>query len=214
MEWVAPAQPSHRQPAAAGGAVHLDRLQRVGAARRVEPAARAEQRADKAPVPGQQLHEQDRRQAWPARRPPVGPARHRHCAAPPCRRVSLRITRSSSAARSAWREVAARGLARTTSRLPPGSDARYPRARCRSWRRTRLRTTAGPTARLTTNPTRAGSVVPGRTSRCPERSGWPARAPLRTAAEKSSRRRIRAAAGSIALYSRSHSHRHRALIRR
>jgi hypothetical protein len=61
-----------------------------------------------------------------------------------------------------------------------------------------LRTTAPPTARLTTNPVRAGSRDPGRTSRCPVSRGRPVRLPPRTAAEKSSRRRIRAAAGSKA----------------
>ena len=35
----------------------------------------------------------------------------------------MSITRSSSAARSAWRAVPARGFARTTSRLPAGSDS-------------------------------------------------------------------------------------------
>src|SRR5450631_3188606 len=65
-----------------------------------------------------------------------------------------------------------------------------------SLRRTVFRTTAPPTARLTTNPVRAGSRDPGRTSRCPVSRGRPVRLPLRTAAEKSSRRRIRAAAGS------------------
>jgi hypothetical protein len=129
VEWMAAAQPADRQPAAVRGAMHLDGLQRVGAAGRVEAAARAEQRADEAPVPCQQVQEQHGNRRRPACRPPISPARYRHCGAPPCRRVSFRITRSSSAASSAWREVAARGLARTTSRLPPGSDGRYPRAR-------------------------------------------------------------------------------------
>jgi hypothetical protein len=106
------------------------------------------------------------------------------------------MTRSSSAARSSWRAVAARGLARNTRRLPPGSDVKCPRARWRSCRRTRLRTTAGPTLRPTTKPTRAGSAT-GRTSKRPEIKGLPARLPRSRAALNSAVRRSRAAAGSI-----------------
>jgi hypothetical protein len=80
---------------------------------------------------------------------------------------------------------------------------RYPRARCRSRRRTRFRTTAGPTARLTTNPTSACRSEPGSTSRLPDSSGRPALLPRLLAASKSARRRIRAAAGSMSMRWRS-----------
>jgi hypothetical protein len=59
-----------------------------------------------------------------------------------------------------------------------------------------LRTTAPPTARLTMNPARGGSADPSWTSRYPVSRARPARRPPRTAAVKSARRRIRAAAGS------------------
>jgi len=45
-----------------------------------------------------------------------------------------------------------------------------------------FRITARPTARLTTNPARAGSCDPGRISRCPVSRGRPVRLPPRTAA--------------------------------
>jgi len=113
-----------------------------------------------------------------------------------CRRSSCVITRSSSAASSDWRAVAARGFARTTSRVPAGSDPIRPRISSRSRRRTLLRTTAPPTAPLTMNPARGGSADPSWTSRYPVSRARPARRPPRTAAVKSARRRIRAAAGS------------------
>jgi len=116
---------------------------------------------------------------------------------PPCRRSNASSTRSRSAARSAWQAVAARGVARTTSRLPPGSNPRYPRARWRSRRRTVFLTTAEPTALLTTKPTRAGSWLSCRTSKRPDTSGRPALLPPRVASAKSVLRRILAAAGSI-----------------
>jgi hypothetical protein len=171
------------------------RLQRVRATRRVEPAPGCEQRADEAAVPVEEQDEKPGRGRWPLPGLSLCCARHGRCA-PPCRRSKAPITRSSSAARSVWRAVAARGLARTTNRLPSGSDPRYPRARCLSRRRTRLRTTAPPTARLTTKPTRAGSSCPAWQSRCAESSCRPARRPPRIAAVKSERRRIRDAAGS------------------
>jgi hypothetical protein len=193
---MAAAQPPRRQPGTAHGAVHLHRLQRVRAARRVEPAPGPEQRADKTPVPVQEQNENPGGGRRPLPRLSLCRACHGRCASP-CRRSKTPITRSSSAARSAWRAVAARGLARTTNRLPAGSDPRYLRARCLSRRRTLLRTTAPPTLRLTTKPTRAGSSWPAWQSRCPETRCLPARRPPRIARVKSERRRIRDAAGSI-----------------
>jgi hypothetical protein len=257
-------QSPYRQPCAPRGPVQLHRLHRVRAARRVEPAARAQQRADELPVARQHhqqrprrrrapptntgrlaLHRQHRRtslHAIPSQHRPsqLRPGRyhclpwhplvsrgrglprsprlacghrlirrrgtvrpHGHPLAFPCRRSKAPITRSRSAARSAWQAVGARGPARNTSRLPPGSMHRYPRARCRSRRRTRFRTTAGPTARLTTNPTSACRSEPGSTSRLPDSSGRPALLPCLLAASKSARRRIRAAAGSMSMRWRS-----------
>jgi len=164
MERVAPADPPHGQPAASASAVHPDRLQRVRAARRVKPASGSKQRADEHPVAGDQPDKQPRREQPPRLRRPCGIPPRVHTA-PPCRRSNDRITRPSSAAKSTWLAVAAGGLARNTRRLPAGSDCRYPAARCRSRRLTRLRTTAGPTARLTMKPILGGSLTPSRTSR-------------------------------------------------
>jgi hypothetical protein len=68
---------------------------------------------------------------------------------------------------------------------------------------TRLRTTAGPTARLTVKPILGGSVTPSRTSRCPTSSGRPTLLPEPIAALNSVRRRIRAADGSIGYHRRA-----------
>ncbi len=196
MERMTLAEPPDRQPASAPGAVHPHRLQRVRTARRIEPAARRQQRADQPPVEPDQPHKSARQR----RRPPDRVPGRFYClfhTAPPCRRSRTRITEPRSAAKSAWLAVAAGGLARNTTRLPRGSECRYPATRWRSRRRTRFRTTAGPTARLTMNPTRAGSSDSGRTTRWPTTHARPARRPRRTAAVNSARRRIRAAGGSI-----------------
>ncbi len=196
MERMTLAEPPGRQPASAPGAVHPHRLERVRTARRIEPAARRQQRADQPPVEPDQPHKSARQR----RRPPDRVPGRFYClfhTAPPCRRSRTRITEPRSAAKSAWLAVAAGGLARNTTRLPRGRECRYPATRWRSRRRTRFRTTAGPTARLTMNPTRAGSSDSGRTTRWPTTHARPARRPRRTAAVNSARRRIRAAGGSI-----------------
>jgi len=120
--------------------------------------------------------------------------------APTCRRSNLLITRSRSAARSCWLACAAAAFARTTKRLPPGSDRRYPRISSRRRRLTRFLVTAEPTARLTTNPTLAGSrscTPSARTSRWPTKRGRPARTPARTVSANSAPRRIRDSGGRI-----------------
>lgn len=122
------------------------------------------------------------------------------CRVAPCLRSSVFTTTSSSAANAACPAVAARGLARNTSRLPRGRLCRYPATRCLRRRRTLFRTTASPTARLTMNPAFGGSSQPSRTSRCPTSSGRPYLRPPRIAAVKSVLRRMRAALGSIACH--------------
>lgn len=119
-------------------------------------------------------------------------------------RVLHRATPPRSRARAASRSRAsssgpaspAPGNARTTTRLPAGSCPSRSRTRWRRRRLTRLRTTALPTALLTTKPARdegavspdsCGSVAP-LVRRWTTRSGRPARRPRRTAAAKSSRR--------------------------
>jgi hypothetical protein len=122
-----------------------------------------------------------------------------HCwRAPTCRRSSRPSTRSRSAARSAWRTPAAAGCARNTSKQPLGSEATRPRISSRSRRFTRLRTTAEPTARLTTKPTfgSASSGTRPAASRCPDKVGPPARWPKRIVRLNSSGLLIRDCCGS------------------
>src|SRR5215472_15094102 len=100
--------PAQREPRAAQRTVLENRVERVGTARRVEPAVRAGHRADEPAVPADQEHEDPGTRGGPCLR--WLPARiRRHRKAPTCRRMSVPITRSSSAARSAWRAVAACG---------------------------------------------------------------------------------------------------------
>lgn len=186
MEWVAPPDAPDSQPGAAQCSVYGDRLEPVGAARRVEPAAWTEHRADERPV------EPDGDDECPSgeARHPLRLLRHLCPSVADSRRLSRRSNaRSSSAARCSYRADAAGGLARTTSRLPRGSRSRRSRIRCRSRRLTLLRTTAPPTARLTTNPTWGASSP--ETLRCTTRAGRPARLPRLMAVWKSSPRRMR-----------------------
>jgi len=190
--------------------MRTESLQRVGTAGRLKPASRRDQRADQTPVHDNWRHEHPCRRRRNGCRLLYCPRAHRRCSAPTCRRSSRPRTRSRSAARSAWHAVAAAGFARTTRRLPAGSESRCSRTKTRSRRFTRLRTTAVPTARLTIKPTFADSSgrTPGQgtaipesgesgTTRCPVIAGRPARRPSRTARRKSAGRFIRACRGSI-----------------
>src|SRR5690606_2993921 len=110
---------------------------------------------------------------------------------------------SRSRASSAWSASPAPGSARTTTRLPGGSWSTRSRIRWRSLRFTLLRTTAPPTALLTTKPARVGGALsPGACGsvatlrRCTTRCWRPARRPRRTAIAKSSRRLSRISAVS------------------
>ena len=113
-------------------------------------------------------------------------------------------SRSRQRARSASNRVvlaaAAAGNARTTNRPPSGRSVRRHSIRCRSRRRTRLRVTAGPQARLTTKPTRAGAPgdsaseaveVSCARAKCTTTVLLPARRPRRVATPKSRLRRRR-----------------------
>ena len=186
VEGMAPGEPPHRQPQSPHRAVHPQRLQRVLAARGREPAPRGEQRADEPPVAGHGHHKHARgRRCGTAASAELGLRLLAHWrSAPTCRRSSRPSTRSRSAARSAWRAPAAAGWARTTSRQPPGSEASRLRISSRSRRFTRLRTTAEPTARLTTKPTfgraSSGTETRRRTEQVPGRAAAPpARRPER-----------------------------------
>lgn len=129
--------------------------------------------------------------------------------------AAVRSTRRSARSKSApnWcaGRSAAAGNARTTTSDPDGTaPTRVHRTptRCRSWRRTRLRTTAPPTLTPTTKPTRGGndaakSPSPDETSallsggrRCTTTAPAPACRPCRTTTANSVDRRSRLAAGS------------------
>ena len=115
--------------------------------------------------------------------------------------VTLVRQRRRSASSSAEVAVADAGSARTTSTAEPGSPAsagRCSRVRCRSRRFTRLRTTALPTALLTTKPTRAGCPG-GWTSRWTTRVRDPQRRPDRAVRRKASLSMSRCAAGSTSV---------------
>jgi hypothetical protein len=179
-------------------------VDRIGAARRREAAALSEQRAHQPAVALDGDHQQTRKQRRPARhgRPPLDVAGAQRARAA-----------SRSAARLALEAVAAAGSTRTTTVAVSGRTASRGRIRCRNWRRMWLRTTAPPTARGTTNPTRAppatALAVTGVTGvtvtgiRWTTRAGRQARRPCRTVELKSERCRSRDAAGSTGIRVRS-----------
>jgi hypothetical protein len=208
---MAAGKPAHRQPQATRRAVGAQRLHGVLTARRGEPASGGEQRADEPLVQDNGDDKHPCRWCRHGRVCVVNVRRaHSWRSAPTCRRSSRPMTRSRSAARSAWCAPAAAGWARSTSRQPPGSEARRLRISSRSRRFTRLRTTAEPTARLTTKPTFAGSpertapaesAAPGAgpaSSRWPASMEPPARRPVRSTRRKSSVRLILDCCGSTA----------------
>jgi hypothetical protein len=97
------------------------------------------------------------------------------------RRAPARLRQESRSRKSSECSVlAARGRARTTTSLP--SRTSLSRHACRSRRVTRLRTTATPTDRLTTNPSLGSPLV---ASACTTTVGEPARRPRRVMAAKS-----------------------------
>jgi hypothetical protein len=190
---VAATEPTQRQPTAPYGTMPLQRLDGVGRARGVEPATRPEEWRDKQLVEpdGQHEHAGDHRPACPSLLP-----------------IAWARARSRAAARLAEDAAAASGKARTTTRLPPGRWSSLAVIKWRSRRNTRFRTTAGPTARDTTKPTRAGPDGSAR-SMAGERSRWTAtsrdrpRRPPRSVAVNSARWRSRAVAGSTSLRPRA-----------
>src|SRR5664280_298960 len=129
--------------------------------------------------------------------------------------AAVRSTRRSARSKSApnWcaGRSAAAGNARTTTSDPDGTaPTRVHRTptRCRSWRRTRLRTTAPPTPTPTTKPTRGGndaaeapslderSALSSGGRKCTTTAPAPACRPCRTTTANSVDRRSRLAAGS------------------
>jgi hypothetical protein len=211
---VAPRDPPRSQPQPADDSVCLDGRDRIRTTARIEPTALAEERADQAAIRNYRDDDHPGRDAGTPRDGRTDRAARvdvcgLHCASAPSPTASGRSRQrrrpaSRSPANCADDDPAAAGRTRTTRRAPAGSWGSRAATRCRSWRRIRLRTTAPPTARLTTKPARApaaGDVASaagtdGR-SRWTTSRGRPARRPRRTAAVKSGRCRSRDAAGSI-----------------
>lgn len=171
----------------------LHGLQSIGRTRGVVAAHLAVQRTDGETVALEQpdQHGLDRRE--PSHRRDV---RHRA----PARTSAA----SRCSARVALSADCAAGRARTTTRDPRGNLSTRSRIRWRSWRLTRLRSTAEPTALLTTKPTDVcppvrGTRAPvtperrgsGPITRCVTRVGWVPLAPRRIVCRKSSPLRMR-----------------------
>ncbi len=204
---MAPSNTPDGQPYPARRSVNGDGLETIGTTGRLEPAPRPQQRADECAVEPdeREQHAGDQPFREPVGLPGrLGRGRMLRChdrpsvgvrASDPRRRSRRLSATSSSAARCSLRADAAGGLARTTKRLPLGSIGRRLRMRCLNLRLTWFRTTAPPTALLTTKPTSGGSSA-SRRFRCATRTGRPARRPRRIASANSSPRRMRDADGS------------------
>ena len=167
--------------------MHRQRLDGVRTAGRVEATGRGQTGRDPALV---EPHREQRCTSSPAGRQRERPAHRRRPAA------SIRDSAESRSRPSSVLDAAAAGgSARTTTSAPAGTRPSRARRRWRSRRCTRCRTTAPPTARLTTKPARVSSR-PDRRATCTTRVPPAIRRPRRTAVTKSSRRVSRAAAGS------------------
>ena len=130
------------EPAACDGAVVFHSFKCISRTGGVIAAHLAVQRADREAICPQQPDEHPFKGVEPHRTP----------------------ERDKAASRSLAREdadsCAARGSARITRRDPAGRSSRRSRIKWRRRRLTRLRTTAGPTALLTTNPTEIWAALP------------------------------------------------------
>ncbi len=192
-------QPPHGQPRPAQRPVNGQGLDRVRAARGVKPARGRQGWRNPPAVELQDVHQHPSYRARPVRRArSVSRGSHPHRRLPerepaPASRRSAPPRSSSSAALLAPADA---GNARTTTSAPPGSSGSRPRIRWRNRRCTRCRTTAPPTVRPTTKPTRGAASASPQRARCTTTAPHAARRPRRTAVAKSSRRVSRAVAGS------------------
>lgn len=174
-------------------------LDGVRAARGVKPARGWQGWRDPPAVEPQDVHQHPSYRARPVSRArPMNRGSHPHRRLPerepaPVSRRSAPPRSSSSAALLAPAEA---GSARTTTSAPPGSSGSRPRIRWRNRRCTRCRTTAPPTVRPTTKPTRDAASASSQRARCTTTAPHAARRPRRTAVAKSSRRVSREVAGS------------------
>src|ERR1700733_4347200 len=201
-DWIPSAtmpRPALRQPyggytAAPDPPVVGERLDRVLAAGRAEPACRQTHRRHVRPV---QLDQQDR---CPHRQPAKGPhpGPHRRPFGSTWARVNP--ARSSCSRRA---EIAFRlpGNARITIRSPGSSSVITLRATWRSRRATRCRCTADPTDFPTTSPIRGpGSLSWSHRFACTTMSRSTARTPFFTVEPNSADRVIRCRAGSTVVF--------------
>src|SRR5690606_32499763 len=153
---VAAGQAAYGEPGAATGAVGAHRLERVGRAARVVAADLAVQRADQQPVGPQQTDQQPAQRVVVPQRLAHGAPRRlgvAHRRAPVGEEANRSRARSRSRPRSSEDADPAAGSARTATTDPAGSRSSRSATWARSRRLTRLRSTALPTALLTTKPT-------------------------------------------------------------
>jgi hypothetical protein len=193
---MAASDPAGCHPTASHGAVLTNCFHRIRAAGGGESAVRGEERADETAV-DLDRGDQHECQRTPARG--VVAAAPVRCHARARSDVTARSSAaSSSCASAAPDKVAAGGRTRSTTRADDGRPSSLAAIRWRSRRRTLLRVTALPTARLTTKPTRGAAVGAsssglsglssgGATSRCTTRDGRAPRRPYRTTAVISGR---------------------------
>jgi len=192
---MAASHPSRGQPKPFHGAMRANRPDGVCTTARSEAATLPKKRADEPAITLDHDNEQPRKHGGP-----VALHRESPCVSTLAEARKQRVRAASrSAANCSAVAPAASGSARTTSRLPAGSMARRAATRWRNWRRIRLRTTAPPTVRDTTNPARAAMPPVSANARWTTRRGRDARRPSRIVALKSGRRRSRDAAGSTGI---------------
>lgn len=124
--------------------------------------------------------------------------RHRR-ATPSINRWARRTAATNCVRNSPEPAAALLGSARTTTRSATSSSAHDVPTTCRNLRVTRCRSTAPPTALVTTKPT-FGPPPPSSRRRWTTRSGWAARTPRWTVRPKSADRVSRFRAGSTSTY--------------
>ena len=170
---AAPEDAPGRQPAAPQHPMGSERLNRVGAARRMEPAHRRRKAGDQSLIatdrPDERIRGPHRLLRLPLRFPPRFPFR------PPLRLPTCANTSRTSSLRASAPAKAALGWAMMTTSQRPRRRHRSCRTASRSHRFTRLRTTALPTFLLTVRPTRLSGSRPGSQSanRLRDRTLWP-----------------------------------------
>jgi hypothetical protein len=177
----APRQPGHGHPTATQQPVLAEGIDGVLTAGGCEPARRRPKRRDHVAV---HLYQPNRDPGRGAHRSPAIRARAR------------RTPAVISCSKRRYAAFLLLGKARITNASAGPRSASAARLACRSRRATRCRSTALPTALLTTNPTRGPSEMSVSCRAWITRSGWGTRMPCLTVAPNSAERVIRYRAGS------------------